>query len=217
MTLPGFQPITPLEAPTYTGLLIQGTEQAVEISQAIEAAYEAGSITGGLTQMTNLPDNQPGWLVKLTANGNTYFGYQNDWLVLDSNNNLAIWHGTSPYATTNPQFASQYTTNTAMIWAATTTAPVATAQAGLTASIVFPQPISGNGPFNYVVTQTDTNTNTTGPAQLTGSPVVTNGSVALAVEGLVLGHGFMFTVVANTDYEGLFATALVTAPITATA
>lgn len=217
MTLPGFQPITPIVDVTYQGLLISGTEQGIEIGQAIEVAFVDGNVTYGAPEMTTLPNGEPGWRIKVTIANVDHFAYQGDWIVLDSQNNLSIWHGTSAWAGVNPEFAGKFTTNTPIIWAATTTAPVVTAEAGGEAKITFPQPVSANSPFTYTVTQTDTTTGTTGAATLSGQPIVSGGEVTLTVTGLTAGDEVAFEVTVDTPYEGVTVTSLPTAPITAVA
>lgn len=214
MTLSGFQPIAPLVDVTYEGLLIQGTEQSVEIAQAIEQAYVAGAIDSGVTKMENYPSGAPGWTVQLTIDGVLCVGYQYDWLVQGSDNSLRIFAGTSQWPGINAQIAGKFTTNTPLIWAAT--APAATATVGGAASIVFPEPTSANAPFTYTVTQTDATTGDTSAATLSGEPVVSGGNVTLTVTGLTEGDQVTFQVVVATQYDGVTATSLATALITAT-
>lgn len=221
MTFAGFTDVELApDTSTYQSLLIQSTQQAVEIGEAIEIAANDGKIAaGGGLKMATYPDGTLGWILQLTIDGVLYTGYQYDWLVKDSAGNLSIWHGGSPddWAGINPEYASKFTVPS-MIWAATSSAPVATAGAGGIATIVFPQPTSVNAPFAYRVTQTDTTADATGVATLSGEPDIDDdGSVTLTVTGLTEGNEYTFELSVDTAYDGITATALPTAAITAAA
>jgi hypothetical protein len=212
-----FQPITPLVEPTYQALLIKSTQQAVEIAEAIQSAMIAGKITSGLSHMTDYPDGSKGWIVQITVLGELFTAYQYDWLIQDSENNLSLWHGGSQWKGTNPEFADKWPVPE-LVWAATTEAPTAVAGAEATATITFAPPTSENAPFTYTVAQTDTTTDTTSEAALAGPPVLgEDGNVTLTVTGLTDGNQYTFTPSAATPYEGVTATALPTAAITAVA
>ncbi|MHA2414021.1 hypothetical protein [Mycobacterium avium] len=94
-------------------------------------------------------------------------------------------------------------------------APTVSAQPGLSAEIVFPQPNTATGPFNYEVTQTDLTADATGAAELSGDPIVDGDTVTLTVTGLVDGHEFAFTYTV-TGADGITATSAASTPITAT-
>jgi hypothetical protein len=101
-------------------------------------------------------------------------------------------------------------------WSALQTAPVATAEAGLTASIIFSQPaFPSTGTWVYTVEQTDMTSHpvVTSPATLQGSPVIANGQVTLTVSGLANLRQFTFAVTAT---DGVSATSLPTNEIQAT-
>jgi hypothetical protein len=207
MTAPGFQALSQLSK-TYQGLLIQTTQQAVEIAEAIQTAKILGTIDDGRSWMTNYPDGTPGWIVQLTIDGVLYTGYQFDWLVLDSENRLKLWHGASQWPGINPEFADVFQVPE-IEWAATTQAPTAAARVG-SATISFPQPTSSNAPFTYTVSQNDITANLTTEAVITSSSA---GSVT--VGDLSTGHEYTFEVIVNTAYAGVTATSLVTSAITA--
>lgn len=214
MTSPGFQAITPI-AKSYEGLLIQTTQQAVEIAEAIETAAVAGKITSGRTYMGQYPDDAGlGWIVQITVAGKLYTAYQYDWLVVDDEGALSTWHGGSQWPGNNPEFADQFPIP-AVEWAATSAAPDAAAEPGLTASLTVPQPTSCNAPFTYTVSQTVGGV--TSDATLVGDPVLADGNATLTVGDLTVGAEYTFVVTVRTPYAGVTATSVATAPITATA
>lgn len=212
----GFAPATlnPV-AVTYQSLLIQSTQQAVAIGEAIEQAVIDGKVApnGGL-KMGTYPDGTLGWILQITVGDVLYTAYQYDWLVMDSDNNLSLWHGGSAWAGINPEYTSKFSVDP-IAWDATTTPPVATAAANGTATITFPQPTSANAPFTYSVAFTDTTSSTTGAATFTEA-VDADGNVVLTVTGLTVGHVYHFAVTVTTPYDGVTATAAATTPITAT-
>lgn len=209
MTYPTFQTVEPLVLPTYQALLIDSTQQAVDIAEAIQAAMIAGKISSGKTHMTNYPDGSVGWIVQITVEGKLFTAYQFDWLVVDGEGNLSTWHGGSLWAGINPEYASKFPVPE-IVWSATTTAPTVS-DAG---ALVFPQPTSWNFPFTYTVAQTVGGV--TSDAALSGAPVVdADGNVTLTVATPAVGT--TYTVTVHTPYEGVTATSVATAPITATA
>lgn len=210
-----FQPIEPLVALTYQAMMIETTQQAVEIAEAVQQATIAGKIKSGKFDMNAYPDGSLGWLVQITVDKKLFTAYQYDWLVQDSEGALSLWHGGSQWAGINPEFASKFPVPP-VEWAATTTAPTATAQPGGTASLVFPQPTSFNAPFNYNVAQTIGGSTT--EAALAGAPAVdSDGNVTLSVIGITPGDAATFTVTVTTPYAGVTAASLPTASITAIA
>jgi hypothetical protein len=138
------------------------------------------------------------WTVNLVkaATNEQISAVEYQWLVYD---------GSKMVAYSNDQFIVLYTSHVPLVWAAD---PAASAQPGLAASITFSQPTSANGPWTYTVEQTDTTTNTTSQAVLSGAPVVNNDEVTLAVTGLTAGHGYTFTVTVDTQYSGVSASAV---------
>jgi hypothetical protein len=215
MTMPGFQVITPLKEITYQGLQISGTLQGAEIGAAIETAFKAGTVTYGAPEMTTLPNGEAGWRIKITMGQMDYFVYQGDWIVMDSEDRLSVWHGTSPWPSNNPQIAAKFTTNVPVVWAATTVAPIAVALPGMMATIKFPCPCSANSPFTYTVSGSDMTASSTADVEVSGDPVVADGYVTLTVTGLIEEHEYSFAVTVHTDYEGVTATSALTAPISA--
>lgn len=112
-----------------------------------------------------------------------------DWLVFDGTNFFRVYNG--------PTFASIYTMDVPLAWAATTVAPVATALMYLQASIVFPAPTSPNAPFTYTVNQTVGGVTTSAELAATS---VENGIVTLTVSNLTQFDEYTFTVVIGTRY-----------------
>jgi hypothetical protein len=214
MTFPSFQPVSPLVDLTYQSILIDSTQQAVEIAEAIESATIAGKIKSGLSHMTKYPDGSMGWIVQITVGAKLFTAYQFDWLVLDSEGALSTWHGGSLWPGINPEYADQFPVPP-VVWAATTTAPAAAAAPGWTATLAFPQPTSWNFPFTYTVAQTISGV--TSDATVTGQTVDADGNVTLTVADLTEGEQPTFVVTVHTPYEGVSATSVATAPITATA
>lgn len=215
MNFSAFQQIQPMVELTYEAMLIESTQQAVEIAEAVQAATIAGKITTGKFHMTSYPDGSLGWVVQITVAGKLYTAYQYDWIVQDSEGALSLWHGGSQWPGINPEFADKFPVPP-VEWAATTTPPAATAGPGGTATLTFPQPTSSNAPFTYTVTQTLNGS--TAPAALAGAPIVgADGTVTLTVTGLTDTDEYTFTVTAHTPYAGVTAASAPTALITATA
>jgi hypothetical protein len=103
-------------------------------------------------------------------------------------------------------FVNTFTDNTPVVWAATTAAPVATAEAGLTATLVFPQPTSADGPWTYALN---------GPGTGTFSAPDANGNVTANITGLTEGASSSWTITVNTTYTGVTATSVATVAVTA--
>lgn len=123
--------------------------------------------------------------------------------------------GSALVGMTNDAYAAQFTQNIPIEWAATSAAPAAAAAAGLSATLVFPQPVSANRPFTYAVAQTDVTASASGAATFDAPEVAPDGSVTVKVNGLTEGHQYTFTVTVNTQYQGVTATSAATAAITA--
>lgn len=220
MTSPvtGFATGTLIQPLTDWWLQISGTAQGVEISQALEYAVEQGAISAGVAGMYRVPGQNPVWRIQKTdLNGVDTFATQGDYIVITATSDgaitdLKLYNGPDgPYS--NPVFANLYTVNTPIVWAATTTAPVATATPGNQATIVFPQPTSANRPFTYTVKDGAAN-----PITLSGSPVVdSSGNVTLTATGLTTGDSYTFTVTVDTQYSGVSATSIASNSITAAA
>jgi hypothetical protein len=216
----GFEPATLLQPPSYWWIQISGTAQGVEISSALEAAVAAGVIGNG-TSVVNMKNGVLGWQISVTElNSINEFCGQGDYIVLITNSagtitGIQLYNGPSGVFN-DPLFSGFLTVNVPLVWAATTTAPVATPQSGGTATIVFQQPTSPNAPWNYTVSQTTGGT--TSAATVVGEPVIDDaGNVTLTISGLVAGSEYTFVVTVNTQYSGVSATALPTSQITAAA
>lgn len=215
MTSPisGFTSATPIETPEYWSLQITGTEQGAAIGLALEQAVENGLIHVGETTI-----NAHGWKVQVNEDTAT----TGDWIVIGTDSagqliSLALYNG--PDGTYSNRSYTQDFVVPAITWAATTTAPTATATSGGGATITFPAPTSP-GTFAYAVTQADTTKNATGPATLSGSPVVNNGQVTLTVTDLAVGgprggDSYTFTVTASNGQNAV--TSIASNSITATA
>jgi hypothetical protein len=94
-------------------------------------------------------------------------------------------------------------------------APVATAQAGLKATVEFDTPTPQDGSFNYRVTKTTGGLDSL--AELDGQPSVVGNRTTLAVKGLTAGTKYTFKVTATSSTTGAFATSLSSNEITAIA
>lgn len=94
-------------------------------------------------------------------------------------------------------------------------APVVTAQPGLTAQVVVGQPNTASSPFTYAVSQTDLTANSTGPASVSGDPVVDGDTAVLTVDHLTNAHEYTFAVTI-TDSTGASTSSAASVPITAT-
>lgn len=196
--------VTPITAPTITAWLVS-TATASDVVTALAAAVELGY------QANVKAMNQNGavtFSITLASSG-----YPS---LTVSNGNWLVSNGTSMSVYTAAQFVATYTADTPMIWAPTSTPPVAAAESGLTATITFPQPTSANGPWTYTATYTDTTANTTGTATISGGPVLNGSDVTITVEGLIEGDDYTFEVTCDTTYDGVTATSVASNSITAT-
>jgi hypothetical protein len=218
--VPGFEPATLLQPPSYWWIQISGTAQGIEISQALEAAVAVGIIANG-TSVVNMKNDVLGWQISVIELDNIQeFCGQGDYIVLITNSSgtitgIQLYNGPAGIFN-DPLFSGMFTANVPLVWAATTTAPVAAPQPGGAATIVFQQPTSPNAPWNYTVTQTVGGT--TSAATVVGEPVIDdNGVVTLTISGLTAGSQYTFVVTVNTQYPGVSVTALPTNQITAVA
>lgn len=198
--------VTEIDPPTITAWLCSVTTAADTV-----AAITTAVLNGYRAQVNaNMDNGTPSFSVTLTSLN----GYPS---AVVADGCWAVWDGTMMSSLTTDQLVSTYTARVPLAWAATETAPAATAIAGSMANIVFPQPTSANGPWTYSVSQTDTTANATGPAATSGTPAVDgSGNVTLTVEGLTEGDTYTFAVTCSTQYAGISAVAPATSPITAT-
>jgi hypothetical protein len=216
--VPGFEPATLLQPPSYWWIQISGTAQGIEISQALEAAVAVGIIANG-TSVVNMKNGVLGWQISVIELDNIQeFCGQGDYIVLVTNSSgtitgIQLYNGPAGIFN-DPLFSGFLTANVPLVWAATTTPPVAAPQPGGTATIVFQQPTSPNAPWNYTVSQTTGGTTSVATFELS---VDDSGNVTLTVSGLVAGSEYTFVVTVNTQYSGVSATALPTNQITAAA
>ena len=180
---------------------------ALDALTGCNIVYAAGW-SPALTIVETSAPNDPIWQLMLSKSTVHIVINDTDWFVFDGQN---IWGIPESTVTAN------YTVVHQLVWAATTTAPIATAESGLEATIVFPQPSSSNGPFTYAVQKTDATANVVGEATLSGDPVVDgSGNVTLTVTGLTAGDAVSFVVTVNTQYSGVTANSIVSNSITAT-
>ncbi|ORV86729.1 hypothetical protein AWC11_17020 [Mycobacterium interjectum] len=163
----------------------------------------------------SLPDQHawPGdWILVTDA---TYDEAANAWTVGPITRAIVYGIGVGQ-AGSATDFVNTFTGNCELLWTAATVPPDATAEAGLSASIVMAQPTSCNGPFAYVVNLTDETTNTA--TQVTPTPSIDQaGNVTLALDRNVLteGHSYHATVTVNaTKYDGASATSAATETFT---
>jgi hypothetical protein len=107
----------------------------------------------------------------------------------------------------NPvEFVDTFTANTPLVWAAMTTPPVATPGPGLTATLVFPQPTSADGPFTYALN---------GPGTGVFSEPNAEGEITCNITGLTAAAQASWTVTVNTTYTGVTATSAASNTVTA--
>jgi hypothetical protein len=130
----------------------------------------------------------------------------NAWTVASTTQVIVYGKGTGQVGNAL-DFVDTFTANTPLAWAATTTAPVATAEAGLTATLTFPQPTSADGPFTYALN---------GPGTGTFSQPDTNGQITCTITGLTAGQA-SWTVGVSTPYSGVGATSVASNTITVAA
>ncbi|ORV87023.1 hypothetical protein AWC11_16505 [Mycobacterium interjectum] len=182
--------------------------------------YETESLTG--------PQYPGGWRIKLMYGDDAdQFAYPGDWILvtdatytdedgwtLQSTSRATIYGFSTGLVGTATDFVNTFTANTPIVWAATTTAPTATAETGLSMQLAFPQPTSADGPFTYSYTLTDQTASTT--AEPVGfTPTLVDGNAAAAIPDLTEGHEYSATVTV-TDHYGQTATSLASNTVTAT-
>jgi hypothetical protein len=201
---------------------------AVQVSLSVAAdiaALFAGLLPFGWnsnSQTGAFPGNPGGWRLTIQSPaGVSQIAYQGDWLLvtdvtLDATTGAFAVAPTSQVfvysnisvgqAGTAVDFINTYTANTGIAWPATTTAPVATAEEGLTATLAFQQPTSADGPFTYTLT---------GPGTAGAFTTDANGNVTVTVTGLTEGATASWTVTVNTPYTGVTATSAASNSVTA--
>jgi hypothetical protein len=131
----------------------------------------------------------------------TYDATTNAWTVAGTTQVIVYGIGTGQVGNAI-DFVDTFTANTPVVWAATV---IATAQAALTATLVFQQPTSADGPFTYSLT---------GPGTAGAFTTDADGNVTVTVTGLTAGE-VSWTVTVSTPYSGVTATSLATAAVTA--
>ncbi|OIN79356.1 hypothetical protein BMG05_18395 [Mycobacterium malmoense] len=214
--LSGFSPVTKLGPDLGPQSLRIPANKADAITQAgtiFEALWDAGEagLSPNITIEILTPPSTGITFVRVTpwqADGVTKtVANPGDWIAVD---------GSALLGMTNTAYAAEFTQDVPLEWATTTTAPVATAAAGLNATIVVAQPTSANRPFTYVVNLTDETAGTT--TQVTPTPTVDSaGNVTLPLDNnnLTDGHTYHATVTVTTQYAGVTATSAQTASFTA--
>jgi hypothetical protein len=126
----------------------------------------------------------------------SYDATTNAWTVASTTQVIVYGIGTGQVG--NPvDFVNTFTANTPIV--AATTPPVATAEAGLTATLRFSQPTSADGPFTYSLN---------GPGTAGAFTTDDNGNVTATVTGLTDGAEVSWTVTVNTPYAGVTATSV---------
>lgn len=104
--------------------------------------------------------------------------------------------GSTVVGMSNDEYASLWTRNMPVEWAATTVPPVAQVNEDGTVAITFAQPTSANRPFMYIMD---------GPGTPGLFATDASGNVAVTVSGLGDGD-FSWTVTVSTQYSGVVAT-----------
>jgi hypothetical protein len=131
-----------------------------------------------------------------------YDATTNVWTVASTTQ--VIVYGTGTGQVGSPiDFVNTFTANTPLVWAPTV---VATAEAGLTATLVFQQPTSADGPFTYALT---------GPGTAGAFTTDDNGNVTVTITGLTEGAEVSWTVTVSTQYAGVTATSVASNTVTA--
>lgn len=198
MTSPsGFGTANLLTEPAYSAMLISGTEQSVAIASVLGTAVTYGY--SATIQVYGDPQTQSAvWRFTITDSaGNNQYAYQGDWMVLDGS--ILTFY-------TAAEFAAKFTTNTPVIWTATTVAPTAVAVTGLEATLSFQQPTSADSPFTY---------SATGDGSVGDFITDSNGNVTTTISGLTEGSQYSWTVTVTTQYDGVTATSMESNLITA--
>jgi hypothetical protein len=132
----------------------------------------------------------------------TYDATTNAWTVASTTQ--VIVYGVGIGQVGNPvDFVDTFTANTPVVWTPTV---VATAEAGLTATLAFQQPTSADGPFTYALN---------GPGTAGEFTTDANGNVTVTVTGLTEGAEVSWTVTVNTPYAGVTATSVASNTVTA--
>lgn len=149
------------------------------------------------------PVDTTNWSVVLRKAGkqDALTGSNGCWIVTD---------GTHVDLISNTDFIALYTANVPLVWAATTAAPDAAPQSGLSVHIFCPAPTSANGPWTYSIRLVDANGNAT---EITDQPTLTNGQLSWTVSGLTASE-YTGTITVATHYSGVEASSL---PFTFTA
>jgi hypothetical protein len=198
---------------------------AVQVSLSVAAdiaALFAGLLPFGWnsnSQTGAFPGNPGGWRLTIQSPaGVSQIAYQGDWLLVTDvsmdagaltvapTSQVFVYSDISVgQAGTATDFVDTFTANTPLVWAATATAPFATAEAGLTATLVFRQPTSADGPFTYTLT---------GPGTAGEFTTDDNGNVTVTVTGLTAGE-VSWTVTVDTPYSGVAATSVASNTVTA--
>jgi hypothetical protein len=133
----------------------------------------------------------------------SYDATTNAWTVASTTQVIVYGVGTGQVGTP-VDFVDTFTANTPIV--AATTPPVATAEAGLTATLRFSQPTSADGPFTYALN---------GPGTAGAFTTDENGNVTVTVAGLTEGAEVSWTVTVNTPYAGVTATSVASNTVTA--
>jgi hypothetical protein len=195
--------VTQISPPTIAAWQVT-TATAQDAVTAINTA-----VTNGMRAQVNIVNDNgvPTWTVTLMQSGYPNItANQGDWIVSD---------GAQLVAVSNTDFLATYTANTALVWAATSVAPVATAQSGLQATISCPTPMSANGPWTFSCTITNSTSGSI-TTETVGDAVVANDQVSFTASDLIEGDTYTFQIVCDTQYDGVTATSLASASITAT-
>lgn len=196
--------VTPITAPTITAWQVT-TNTAQDAVAAINILVGAG-----YKAQINVVNSggAPSWAVTLMPTGApTLTANDGDWIVVN---------GTSLSICSDAVFAATYTANVDLVWAPTTTAPVAVAFAGLQATISCTLPTSPNGPWTWTCELTNT---TSGEltTETISAAVIANGQVTFTATDLIDTDDYTATITCATQYDGVLATSLPTAPFTAAA
>lgn len=195
--------VTVIDPPVLTAWQLS-TGSAADVMAAL-ATWAGMGYHGSAAASPQVAGGDVTWVTTLSRPGFAdLVGYDTNWVVSDGTNFTIL---------SNDAFVSTYTAHTALVWAAESDAPQATALPGLQATLVFDQPTSANAPWTYTVEQTTGETSSA--AVLVGDPAVTADQVTLTVGDLVDSDQYTFTVTVTTQYDGITGTSVASNQVTA--
>ena len=185
--------VTPITPQTTTAWSIS-TATAADVVVALNTVAMIG--WQGTVTTSVKPNTDPPyvvWNILLQKPGHPdLHGTNGSWIISD---------GTHVDILPNADFIARYTADTPLIWDATTTAPDAAPQSGLSVHITCPAPTSANGPWTYSVRLVDANGDAT---RYTGAPTLAGGQLFWEITGLTA-TTYTGTIACRTQYTDAHA------------